>query len=241
MYQELTVHIDSFKSPPVWGTEGNDLPLPTLAVGDVLEVPALAWHSDPAATPVFRVTAIKHVFTDTGPGPEANHLVMVTVAEDGARTLEDERDDALNDAEKHEKHSAFWRTLLKDVARQRAPALLVAVLQGIQQAMQSQPAHGIEAAGTEWLESARILQGDGHGLADMLRGRLAGSVCEAIKALPREERLVLWLAQGAFDEEWETSADPRSFEPDGRSDALNQLEDELLRQLQTQLLDTELD
>ncbi|MDP2416352.1 MAG: hypothetical protein U1D25_05500 [Hydrogenophaga sp.] len=241
MYQELIVHIDSFDAPPVWGTEANDLPLPTLAVGDVLEVPGLAWHSPTKPHPVFRVTAVKHVFTDTGPGPEANHQLMVTVAADGSPTQEDELNDALAEAEQHQRHSAFWRSLLKDVARQRAPALMDAVLQGIQQAMQSRPAHGIEAADNEWLEAARILQADGHGLADILRSTLGGSVYEAIKALPREERLVLWLAQSGFDEEWEDSADPRDFEPDGRSDALNQLEDELLSQLQTELLYTALD
>ncbi len=40
MVQKLTVHIHSFKSPPFWSTEANDRPLPTLAVADVLEVPA---------------------------------------------------------------------------------------------------------------------------------------------------------------------------------------------------------
>ncbi len=241
MYQELIVHIDTFRSQPVWSTEGNDLPLPTLAVGDVLEVPPLAWHGAPADQPVFRVTAIKHVFTDTGPGPEANHQMVVTVAEDGSRPLEDELDDALNEAEKHQKHSVFWRTLLQDVVEQRAPAIRGAVLQSIRQAMKNQPACDIAEVSNAWQEAASILQADGHELAEMLRGTLAGSVHQAVKALPREERLVLWLAAGGLHEEWETGAEPHGFEPDGRSDALDSLQERLVRQLCTQLLDTPLD
>lgn len=246
MYQELIVHLDTFESPPVWGTEGNDLPLPTLAVGDVLAVPGLTWRDAPDPQPVYRVTAVKHVFTEMGgPTPEANHQMVVTVAQHGAHTLDEELKEelasALNDAEKHRKHSAFWRTLLQDVVEQRAPAIQGAVLQSIRQTMKNQPAFGMAEAGNEWQEAASILQADGHELAEMLRGTLAGSVVQAVKALPREERLVLWLAAGGLHEEWETAAEPHGFEPDGRSNALDHLQEKLLRQLQTQLLNTPLD
>ncbi len=242
MYQELIVHFETFQSPEVWSTEGNDLPLPALAVGDVLEVPPLAHERDRDGKPaVFRITAVKHTFTDTGSGPEANHRVLVTVKEDGSRTPEEELDDALGEVEKHQQIGAFWRGLLEDVAEQRAPALMDAVLQGIRQAMKSQPAHLASEARNAWQEAASILQADGHYLAEVLQGHLGGSVYEAIKALPREERLLLWLNEGGFHEEWETAAEPRGFEPDSRSDALDRLQEKLLRQLNKQLLDTRLD
>lgn len=241
MYQELIVHLDTFQSPEVWGTEGNDLPLPALAVGDVLEVPPLNWNRAPEEKAVYRVTAIQHAFTDTGAGPEANHQMRVTVAEDGSPTLEDQLEEAQDEIEKHRQIAAFWRGLLEDVVEQRAPAIQGAVLQSIRQAMKNQPAFGMAEAGNEWQEAASILQADGHELAEMLRGTLAGSVYQAVKALPREERLVLWLAAGGVHEEWETAAEPHGFEPDGRSDALDHLQEKLVRQLHTLLLDTPLD
>ena len=241
MYQELIVFVDSFESRPVWGTEANDLPLPALAVGDVLDVPTLReWAG---ATPtVWRVTAVKHVFTAMGDRtPEADHQVLVTVREDKEPTLEQELEQAEVRNEELKQHSQFWQTLLGDIAEQQAPALRDALLTGIEHTMKRQPAHGIAEARNEWCEAATIVQADGHMLEDMLTKQLRGSIHQALQRLPREERLLLWLEQGGLHEEWETSAQPQGFEPDGRSDALDRLQETLLRRLQTRLLNTALD
>lgn len=240
MYQELIVFVDSFESEPVWSTEGNDLPLPALARGDVLDVPPLRGGPD-EAPPVWRVTAVKHVFNDAGRGPEANHQLLVTVREDKEPTLEQELEQAEVRNEELKQHSQFWQTLLGDIAEQQAPALRDALLQGIEHAMKRQPARGIETASNEWREAATIVQADGHMLEDMLTKQLRGSIHQALQGLPREERLLLWLEQGGLHEEWETSAQPQGFEPDGRSDALDRLQKKLLHRLLTRLLNTPLD
>ncbi len=89
MYQELQIFEESFEHP-VWGTEDNDLPLPTLAVGDLFEhdsLPGIHWRTPPEPGQVFKVVAIKHVFRETGSGPEADHLLKVSRSAGAARAM----------------------------------------------------------------------------------------------------------------------------------------------------------
>lgn len=240
MYQELIVFVGSFDSHPVWGTEGNDLPLPTLAVGDVLEVPTLHWHGIPEAKPVYRVTAVKHAFTDTGIGPEANHQVLVTIAQDDTPTLDAELDKALEIAERHQKSSAFWQTMLNDLAQQQVPNLLDALVQVAREAMKNQPAHGMTEASSEWTEAASILQADGHLLADTVNKQLVSRVHDAIQRLSREDRLFLWLAHRGM-EEVEADALDHDFEPPSGSDAMEKVRKEVLWELKSLLRNTPLE
>lgn len=220
MYHELQLFEESFDHHPVWGTEGNDLPLPTLAVGDLFEhdsLPAIHWRTPPEPGQVFKVIAIKHVFSETGPGPEANHLLMVAVA---LGDLESRQEAALDEAESalenQTRRGDFLSVLLRDLAQHTAPEVRDKLVQGIVSAMKGMSAHGIEdEAESAWEEAAMILQANDHLLADMLQGEIQADVRRAIAQLDREDRLTLWLADAELDDwfpdDWpdaQTALDP---------------------------------
>lgn len=211
MYQELQLFEESFDRHPVWGTEGNDLPLPPLAVGDLFEhdsLPAIHWRMPPEPGQVFKVVAIKHVFSENGRGPEANHLLKVAVALDN---LADRQEAALIEAEqalqRQTGRSDFLQSVARKQARRTAPDVLNKIVDGIESEMKSTPAHGIESeAVSAWDEAAAILQTDGHALADMLRSQMESIVRAAFKRLNDDDRLAVWLAYAdlneCFYEDW---------------------------------------
>ncbi len=186
MYQELQLFEESFDRHPVWGTEGNDLPLPAMAVGDQFEhdsLPAIHWRMPPKPGQVFKVVAIKHVFSETGCGPEANHLLKVAVALDN---LADRQETALIEAEQDLQRQTgradFLQSVAREQARRTAPDVLNKVVDGIESEMKSMPAHGIESeAVSAWDEAAAILQANGHMLAEMQRSEIESSVRLAFK------------------------------------------------------------
>ena len=199
MYQELQLFEESFDRHPVWGTEGNDLPLPPLAVGDLFEhdsLPAIRWRMPPEPGQVFKVVAIKHVFSENGRGPEANHLLKVAVALDN---LADRQEAALIEAEQDLQRQTgradFLQSVAREQARRTAPDVLNKVVDGIELEMKSTPAHGIESeAVSAWDEAAAILQANGHDLAEILRSQIEFSVRLAFKRLGDDDRLAVWLA-----------------------------------------------
>jgi hypothetical protein len=205
MYQELQLFEETFDGYPVWGTEGNDLPLPALRVGDLFEhesLPAMNWRTPPKPSQAFKVIAIKHVFRETGRGPEADHLLKVAVALDD---LESRQEAALNEAEtdleNQTRRGDFLSVLLCDLAKYKAPEVRNKLVQGIVSTMKDMAAHGIEdEAGNSWEEAAMILQADGHVLAEMLRGEIQADVRRAIAQLDSEDRLTLWLAAAGLDD-----------------------------------------
>ena len=211
MYQELQLFEESFDRHPVWGTEGNDLPLPPLAVGDLFEhdsLPSINWRMPPEPGQVFKVVAIKHVFSENGRGPEANHLLKVAVALDN---LADRQEAALIEAEqdlqRQTGRSDFLQSVARKQARRTAPDVLNKIVDGIESEMKSMPAHGIESeAVSAWDEAAAILQTDGHALADMLRSQMESIVRAAFKRLNDDDRLAVWLAYAdlneCFYEDW---------------------------------------
>ena len=211
MYQELQLFEESFDRHPVWGTEGNDLPLPPLAVGDLFEhdsLPSINWRMPPEPGQVFKVVAIKHVFSENGRGPEANHLLKVAVALDN---LADRQEAALIEAEqdlqRQTGRSDFLQSVARKQARRTAPDVLNKIVDGIELEMKSTPAHGIESeAVSAWDEAAAILQTDGHALADMLRSQMESIVRAAFKRLNDDDRLAVWLAYAdlneCFYEDW---------------------------------------
>ena len=199
MYQELQLFEESFDRHPVWGTEGNDLPLPPLAVGDLFEhdsLPSINWRMPPEPGQVFKVVAIKHVFSENGRGPEANHLLKVAVALDN---LADRQEAALIEAEQDLQRQTgradFLQSVAREQARRTAPDVLNKVVDGIELEMKSTPAHGIESeAVSAWDEAAAILQANGHDLAEILRSQIEFSVRLAFKRLGDDDRLAVWLA-----------------------------------------------
>ena len=211
MYQELQLFEDSFDRHPVWGTEGNDSRLPTLAVGDLFEhdsLPAIDWRMPPEPGQVFKVVAIKHVFSENGRGPEANHLLKVAVALDD---LADRQEVALIEAEQDLQRQTgradFLHGMAREQARRTAPDVLNKLVDGIESDMKCTPAHGIDSeALCAWSEAAAILQADGLALAEILRSQIESSVRLAFKRLSADDRLAVWLAHAdlneCFYEDW---------------------------------------
>ena len=157
---------------------------------------------------VFKVVAIKHVFSENGRGPEANHLLKVAVALDN---LADRQEAALIEAEqdlqRQTGRSDFLQSVARKQARRTAPDVLNKIVDGIESEMKSTPAHGIESeAVSAWDEAAAILQTDGHALADMLRSQMESIVRAAFKRLNDDDRLAVWLAYAdlneCFYEDW---------------------------------------
>lgn len=240
MYQELQLFEESFNSEPVWSTEGNDLPLPPLAVGDQFEhlsMSAIYWRRPPRPGQVFRVVALKHVFKDsTDPGPTADYSLMVAVAlDDFADRQEAALDEAETKLEDQTRRGDFLSAMLIDLAQHTAPELRNKLVQGVVSSMKAKPAHGIEdEAESAWEEAARILQADGHGLADMQRGDVESDVRGALKKLGREDRLTLWLEEAQlndwFSDDWPKSA--TAFDPlTHLRGALDLVEEQLTRRV----------
>ena len=249
MYQELQIFEESFDSPPVWGTEGNGGPLPTLAVGDIFaheSLPAISWRRFPEAGQVFKVSAIKHAFRETGIGPLADHLLMVAVALDD---FEARCDAEVADAEKalanQTRRADFFESLARGQARAAAPAPLDTVIKGIVSQLKTRPAHGVVSeAASEWEEAAQILQANDHLFAEILRSEIRSSVARALKQMSQADRLAVWLADADmkdwfFDNDW---PDPEAdFDPAacwGR--ALDEAEEKIVRRITSALLDHEL-
>lgn len=200
MYQELQIFEESFDNLfPVWGTEANDLSLPTLAVGDVFDhtgLPGIRWCKPPEAEQQFKVIAIRHAFSATGQGPEVDYVLQVAVALDA---LADGQQAALIDAEEDLQRQTgradYLQSVAREQARRTAPDVLNKVVDGIESEMKSTPAHGIESeALNAWDEAAAILQADGHALTEMLRAEIESSVRRAFKHLTDGDRLAVWLA-----------------------------------------------
>ena len=200
MYQELQIFEESFSSRfPVWGTEANDLPLPTLAVGDAFDhtsLPGIPWRMPPEPGQNFKVIAVRHAFSSTGPGPEADYVMQIAVALDD---LESRQEAALIEAEQDLQRQTgradFLQSVAREQARRTAPDVLNKVVDGIELEMKSTPAHGIESeAVSAWDEAAAILQANGHDLAEILRSQIEFSVRLAFKRLGDDDRLAVWLA-----------------------------------------------
>lgn len=243
MYQELQLFEESFNRPPVWGAEGYGLPLPTLAVGDLFEhdsLPDLQWRRPPEPGQVFKVVAVKHVFRETGPGPEVNHLLMVAVALDDLQSRQDaELDQAEADAEHQTRRGDFLNALVCDLARHCAPEVRQKLVHGIVSSMKAMSAHGIEdEAQSAWEEAAMILQADGHILTNMLQSEIQADVGRAIAELEREDRLTLWLADAGLDD-WYPDDFPKAqaaFDPLAHSRrTLDTAEEKLTRRVVTLL------
>lgn len=205
MYQELELFEETFDSGPVWGTEGNDLPLPTLAVGDLFGhdmLPDIHWRRPPESGQVFKVVAIKHVFRETGTGPEVNHVLMVAVALDDMESRQEAAwSQAESDLEIQTRRGDFLNALVCDLANHNAPEVQDKLVQGIVSAMKIVSARGInDEAENAWEEAAMILQSDGHDLAETLRGEIQADVLRAIKQSDREVQLILWLATAGLDD-----------------------------------------
>lgn len=205
MYQELELFEETFDGHPVWGTEGNDLPLPALRVGDLFEhesLPAINWRTSPKPGQAFKVTAIKHVFRETGPGPEADHLLKVAVALDD---LESQQEAKLyqieTDLEAQTRRGDFLDILIYELAIHSAPEVQDKLIQSIMSSMKATPAREIEdEAKNTWEEAAIILQANHHLLADMLQREIKSEVQRAIAKLKREDRLIIWFAAAGLDD-----------------------------------------
>lgn len=239
MYQELEIFEETFDGYPVWSTEGNDPPLPGLALGDLFEhdgLPNIRWRRPPEPGQIFKVIAVKHVFRETGCGPEANHLLKVAVA---LGDLESRHEAELYQAnaalEDQTRRGDFLTALMWDLAKYNAPEIRSRLVQGIVLNMKITPARGIEdEAENEWEEAAIILQANDHLLADMLQREIQSDVQRAIAKLQREDRLTLWLAASGLDD-WcpEDFPDAQaSFDPLAHSSStLDTAEEKLSRQV----------
>lgn len=207
MYQELQVFEDTFECQAFWGTEGNDLPLPAFSVGDVFEHQSVPHHRlrrMPEHDEVFKVVAVKHVFTETGPGPEANHLLMVAIALDGAV---DPREQALEEARQEligeKRRGDFFEALTKELGRHYGEQLFDQVAGRVESTMKANPATGIEEeAKSAWHETAKILQANGHILADMAVGEVEAAVWQTLTKLKRAEKIALLLQDSDLDGEY---------------------------------------
>lgn len=205
MYQELELFEETFDGRPVWSTEGNDLPLPPLAVGDLFEhdsLPNIRWRWSPEPGQVFKVIAIKHVFRETGRGPEATHLLKVAVALGDLESRQEAKLYQIETAlEAQTRRGDFLDILIYELAIHNWPEVQDKLIQSIVSSMKATPARGIEdEAENAWQEAAIILQANNHLLADMLQREIQSEVQRAIAKLEREDRLILWLAAAGLDD-----------------------------------------
>lgn len=220
MYQELELFEETFDGHPVWSTEGNNLPLPALAVGDLFEhdsLPNIRWRWPPEPGQVFKVVAIKHVFRDTGRGPEADHLLKVAVA---LGDLESRQEAKLHQAETaleaQTRRGDFLDILLYELAIHNGANVWEKLIQDSVSAMKTTPARGIHGeAEFAWEEAALILQAKDHLGADILQPYIQADAQQAIAKMNRVDRLTLWLEAAGMDD-WSPDDFPNAqtgFEP----------------------------
>lgn len=205
MYQELELFEETFDSRPLWSTEGNDLALPALAVGDLFEhdsLPNIRWRRPPELGQVFKVIAIKHVFRETGSGPEADHLLKIAVALDDLESRQEAaRNEAETDLKNQTRRGDFLDFLLYELAIHNKTKVWEKLIQDIVSAMKITPARGIHGeAKFAWEEAALILQANDHLRADILQPYIKADAQRAIEKMNRVDRLILWLEAAGMDD-----------------------------------------
>lgn len=192
MYQELQIFKDSVEGQLLWGTEGNDLPIPSLAKGDVFELPSAHWWEESRHQgTAYRVVSVSHVFTDTGPGPECNYLMKVVIEQ--FKPEESDLDLRAQELERETQKVDFLEHIATTTGGLAAPTIFRALVSDIVANMKSDPAHGIEDAGNAWHEAAIILNSNGHLLAQMMQDELLGKIQHALQALSQKDRIALWI------------------------------------------------
>lgn len=240
MYQELQLFEESFKSSPVWGTEGNDMPLPALHVGDIFDhhsLPSVRWWSPPQKDQHFKVMAVKHAFSEFGPGPETNHLMQVLVAlDDFDNRQEAELRDAETSLASETRRADFVGELLADIAKKHARALFEAVEQSVIYTMKNSEAHDTGGEATNaWQEAAIILKADGHLFADMVRSDIKSKVAVALEKLSRADRLTMCLARSDLKDWFDSDTWPEKhsdFDPlNDWHEPMDEIEEELCNEV----------
>jgi hypothetical protein len=196
MYQELQIFQDNFDGQLLWGTEGNDLPIPTLAKGDVFELPGAHWWEESRHQgTAYRVVSVSHVFTDTGPGPECNYLMKIVIEQFKPEESDlDLRAQELEcELERESQKVDFLEHIATTAGGLAAPTIFKALVSDIVANMKSDPAHGIEDADNAWHEAAIILNSNGHVLAQMMQDKLLEKIQHALRALSQTDRIALWI------------------------------------------------
>ena len=206
MYQELELFEESFDGCPVWSTEGSDLPLPLIAVGNLFEhdgLPNICWRMPPEPTQVFKVIAIKHVFRETGRGAKTTHLLKVAVALGGLESRQEvELYQAETALENQTRRGDFLDFLLYELASHDAAEVWEKLILDTVSAMKTTPARGIHGeAEFAWEEAALIFQTSDHLQIDILQPYFRADVQRAIAKMNRIDRLILWL-ESAVLENW---------------------------------------
>jgi hypothetical protein len=196
MYQELQIFKNSFEGELLWGTEGNDLPIPSLAKGDVFELPGAHWWEESHHQGMaYRVVSVSHVFMDTGPGPECNYLMKVVIEQFKPEESDlDLRTQELEfELEREIQKVDFLEHIATTTGGLAAPTIFSALVSDIVANMKSDPAQGIEDASNAWHEAAIILKSNGHLLAQMMLDELLGKTQQALQALNLKDRIALWI------------------------------------------------
>jgi hypothetical protein len=196
MYQELQIFKNSFEGELLWGTEGNDLPIPSLSKGDVFELPGAQWWEESRHQGLaYRVVSVCHAFEDSGQGPECNHLIKVAIEQFNSEESDSDLhvQELEHELERETQKVDFLEHIATTTGGLAAPTIFRALVSDIVANMKSDPAHGIEEADSAWHEAAIILESNGHLLAQVMRDELLVKIQHALQALSQTDRIALWI------------------------------------------------
>lgn len=232
----------------LWGTEGNDLPIPSLAKGDVFELPGAHWWEESRHQgTAYRVVSVSHVFMDTGPGPECNYLMKIVIEQ--FKPEESDSDlhvqELEHELERETQKVDFLEHIATTTGGLAAPTIFSALVSDIVANMKNDAAHGIEEADNAWHEAAIILKSNGHLLAQTMRDELRREIQHALKALSSTDRIALWIWCDGLEtwmREWDDfSWDKRSssFDPAKWNGVFDEVERYAMKLLMAELPDIE--
>jgi hypothetical protein len=248
MYQELQIFKNSIEGQLLWGTEGNGLPIPSLAKGDVFELPGAHWWEESRHQGLaYRVVSVCHAFTDSGRGPECNYLMKVSIEqfnpEEGDLNLHTQ--ELEQELERETQKVEFLKYIATSSGGLAAPIILEALINDIVTNMKNDAAHGIEEADNAWHEAAIILKSNGHLLAQTMRDELRRKIQHALKALSSTDRIALWIGCDGLEtwmQEWDDLSWDKhrsSFDPIEWVSEFDDIEERATKWLMAELPDIE--